>query len=124
MLNRRSRVVLETLLPAQTHPVLRRGLMEAGFEQFYIEFQHSASRSLRLGFQAALFVATWLAPLLIGRLPPITRLDPPTHERALLALETSRFYLLRQMMLMLKTTVCFCYGADRQVRDAVGYPRK
>ena len=122
MLSRRSREVLDTLLPGQTHPRLRRGLFEAGFEKFYIDFENSASPSLRWGFRAALFVATWVAPLLIGRLPPLTRLDRPARERALLALETSRVYLLRQMMLLLKTTVCFCYGADPDVRDAVGYP--
>src|SRR5258706_15015055 len=120
MLSRRSRLVLDTLLPAQTHPGLQRGLFEAGFDQFYLEFENSASPSLRWGFRAALFVATWLAPLLIGRLPPLSRLDRSARERALLALETSRFYLLRQMLLLLKTTVCFCYGADEAVRDTVG----
>jgi len=124
MLSRRSRVVLDTLLPAQSHPALPRGLFEAGFDSFHLDFENSAVPSLRWGFRAALFVATWLAPLLIRRLPPLTRLDRPTRERALLALETSRFYLLRQMLLLLKTTVCFCYGADPAVRDAVGYPRQ
>jgi hypothetical protein len=29
---------------------------------------------------------------------------------------------LRQLFVILKTTVGFCYGADRNVRDAIGYP--
>ena len=124
MLSRRSRLVLDTLLPAQAHPTLRDGILEAGFDNFLLDFQSTASPALRRGFWAALFAATWFSPLLIFRLPPLTRLDRPTRERALLAMETSRVYLLRQMMLLLKTTVCFCYGADPNVRDAVGYPRQ
>jgi hypothetical protein len=35
---------------------------------------------------------------------------------------TSRFYVMRQMLQLLKTIVCFCYGADPNVRDAIGSP--
>jgi hypothetical protein len=124
MLSRRSRLVLDTLLPAQAHPTLPDGIFDAGFDKFLLDFQSTASPVLRRGFWAALFAATWIAPLLIFRLPPLTRLERPVRERALLAMETSRVYLLRQMMLLLKSTVCFCYGADSDVRDAIGYPRQ
>ena len=39
-----------------------------------------------------------------------------------MAMESSPIYLLRQVMVLLKATVCFCYGAHRDVRDAIGYP--
>ena len=124
MLSRRSRLVLDTLLPAQANATLPHGIFDTGFDKFLLDFQSTASPALRRGFWAALFAATWIAPLLIFRLPPLTRLDRSTRERALRAMETSRVYLLRQMLLLLKTTVCFCYGADPGVRDAVGYPRQ
>jgi hypothetical protein len=79
---------------------------------------------LRWGFRAALFTAVWIAPLLIYRPPPLALHDRPTRERALAAMETTRSYFLRQMMVVLKTIVSFCYGADSSVRDAIGYPRQ
>ena len=122
MLSRQSRIILDSLLPAGAHPILTRGIFDAGFDEFWSEFEHDAAPALRWGFTAALFTATWIAPLLILRLPPLTVYDRQTRERALLAMESSPIYLLRQVMVLLKTTVCFCYGADRDVRDAIGYP--
>lgn len=113
MLNARSRVVLATLLP---------GLFEAGFDGFHARFEKTAPASMVLGFRAALAAATWVAPLLIGRLPPLGRLAPEERARALEALGSSRFYLLRQTMLLLKAVACFCYAAHPDVRRQAGYP--
>lgn len=122
MLSARQRVVLDTLLPSQADPALRFGVFDAGFDAFYADFERTALPALKFGFRAALFCAAWVAPLLIGKLPPITLYDRPTRERALAALAGSRFYLLRQMVLVLKAVVSFGYGADARVRDAVGFP--
>lgn len=123
MLDKRSRVVLDTLLPSGSDPKMPLGLLETDFDGFYAGFQKNASPSMRFGFRTALLACIWVAPLLIGRLPPITRLKRPTRERALEAMGKSRFYLLRQLMLVLKAVACFCYGADRRVRDSIGMPR-
>jgi hypothetical protein len=48
--------------------------------------------------------------------------DRPTRERALAAMAASRFSIMRQMMAPLKTIVSLCYGANREVRRAIGYP--
>lgn len=119
MLNPRERVVLETLLPSATEPTLP-GIFDAGFEVFYADFERTAVPALRRGFKLALVVAIWIAPCLIGRLPPLTRHDPPTRARALAALGTSRSYLLRQMLVLLKSVAALSYGADRRVRDSIG----
>ena len=124
MLSRQSRIILDTLLPAGAHPSLKYGVFDAGFDHFWIDFERTARPSMRWGFLAALFAATWIAPLLILRPPPLTLHNRQTRERALLAMGTSRFYVLRQMMLLLKTIVCFSYGADPDVRDVVGYPEQ
>ncbi len=124
MLSRRSRIVIDTLLPAQAHPTLAVGALDNGFDTFYSDFERTAKPAFRSGFRAALFTATWLSPLLILRLPPLSLYARPTRERALLAMDSSRIYLLRQMVLLLKTVVCLSYGADPAVRAAVGYPRQ
>jgi hypothetical protein len=122
MLSRQSRIILDTLLPSGEHSTLPYGIFDTDFEAFWSEFERTTLPSLRWGFRVALFATIWIAPLLIRRPPPLTLHDRPTRERALAAMETSRFYILRQMFQALKTTVSFCYGADRHVRDAIGYP--
>ena len=120
MLSPRERCVLDTLLPSGAHPDLKLGIFDAGFEAFHEDFERTALPSMRWGFRAALFVAAWVSPLLIARLPPITRLERPERERALDALAGSRVYLLRQILLLLKAVVCFGYGGNREVRAALG----
>src|SRR5512141_2352362 len=124
MLSSRARVVLDTLVPGQAHPALSEGIFDAGFDAFYAEFTRLANAPLRFGFRIALLTAVWVSPLLVGRIPPITLYPRETRERALTAMEESRLYPLPQLMLILKTVVCLSYGANRQVRDRLGYPTR
>jgi len=103
MLSQQSRIVLDTLLPSGAHPTLKYGVFDAGFNEFWAEFERTALPPLRWGFRAALFAATWIAPLLILRPPPLTLYDRPTRERALAEMALSRFYILRQLFVILKT---------------------
>ncbi len=114
--------MLETLVPSAAHPVLSKGIFDTGFESFYADFERNGSGKVKLSFRVAMFLAIWVSPLLIGRLPPITLYETSTRERALDRLFESRFFLFRQLALMMKLVVALCYGADRSVRDAVGYP--
>jgi hypothetical protein len=120
--NRGSRIVVDTLLPDGVQPVPSKGALGAGWEEFHRAFERDAAERLRLALRAALFGAIWVAPILIGRIPPLTLYGRETRERALEALERSRLYSLRQLLGLLKVTVALCYGADPQVRDAIGYP--
>lgn len=120
-MNARERAVVDALLPAGARPGLP-GALETGFEEFYARFLREAVPALRLGCAAALFAAAWLSPLLIRRLPPLTRLSPQEREAALEAMARSRFYPLRQLLLVLKMVVCLHYGAQEAPRRAVGFP--
>lgn len=121
-MNERQRAALEALAPAGGDEAVPVGLFEAGFDEFLKRFRAEAVPQLRLGFEAALWAAVWIAPLLIGRVPPISRLAPEARERALEAMFASRLYSLRQLGLLLKAVASFAYGADPRVRDAVGFP--
>lgn len=116
----RARAVFAALLPSDGGGGLKLGLLDAGFEEFLAEFRTSAPLPLRLAFPAAVFAAAWLSPLLIGRLPPFTRLSAEDREAALAAMGRSDLYLLRQLLLLLKLVAGLCYGADARVRAAVG----
>ena len=97
------------------------GAFEAGFEGFEAGFRADAPLPMRLGWRGALFVAAWLSPLLIRRLPPLDRLPLDEREAALEAMGKSRFYLVRQAFLLLKAVTSFGYGSTKAVRRAVGY---
>lgn len=120
-LNRHSLAVIDALLPAGDHPRLP-GALEAGFEDFYKDFQKTANLQMRAGFKAALLLAVWAAPVMAGRIPPFSRLTKEDRERALKAMASSRSYHVRQMLLLLKAIVSFSYGANPKVRQALGFP--
>ena len=109
------------MLPSGADPSLPLGAFDAGFDDFYAEFARTAAGPMRLGFGIAIFVATWLSPLMIRRLPPLTRHQPADRERALRALATSRSLVLRQLAVVLKAVICLGYGADPGVRRIIGY---
>lgn len=119
MLSKQDQTVLDTLLPSGAHPLLQRGIFEAGFDRFYADFQRTAVPPFRLSFRVALWVAAWISPLLIRRLPPLSLHDRSTRERALAAMESSSVYLLRQLLSVAKTVSALAYGADPQTRSVV-----
>lgn len=115
------RVVFDTLLPANADTRLPRGLLETGFDAFYVEFTREAPPLVRTALPLAILSATWIAPLLIAKLPPLGRLSRDDRERALVAMSRSRIGLLRQLVVLLKLVAAMSYGADDGVRDAIGY---
>lgn len=120
MLSCRDRTVIDALLPAGGPEGLP-GAFEAGFEDFENGFAADAPLPMRLGWRAALLVAYWLSPLLIGRLPPLGRLSSEEREEAVCAMGKSRVYLIRQVFLLLKAVTSFGYGGTKAVRRVVGY---
>jgi hypothetical protein len=124
MLGASSRIILDTLLPTGAHTELTTGILDAGFDEFWAEVERTALPAWRWGLRAAVLSANWVAPLLVGRLPPLTMHDRPTRERALAAMAASRVSAFRQMVVLLKTIAALCYGANPAVRAAIGYPRQ
>ena len=120
-LNRLDRAVLDALLPPRAHAMLPLGVLDSGFDRFLIEFESDGAPPLRRVFRLSLIAAGWLAPLLIRRLPPLSRLSPQDRERALESMDRSNITILRQLMRVLKTVVAFHYGSVLSVRQAIGY---
>ena len=123
-LSRRDLVVLDTLLPGNADPILPLGAGDIGFASFHAEFERSATPFMRRAFRAALFAATWVAPLLVHGAPPLSRHSRDRRERALEAMATSRITILGQLLALLKIVAAMAYGADARVREAVGYGRR
>lgn len=120
-LNAVDRAVLETLLPGGVSPVLSLGVLDTGFDEFLDDFRKLGAADLQRAFRIALLAAGWMAPLLVGRLPPLSRLSPADRERALTAMDGSEVAILRQLVRVLKTVVGLHYGAVPAVRRTIGY---
>ncbi len=88
-----------------------------------VDFEASAPADFRRIFRLALVTAGWVAPLLIGRLPPMSRLNSHDRERALAAMDKSHLPELRQLVIVLKTVASLHYGGLPEVRQAIGYHR-
>jgi len=121
-LGRLDRCVLDTLLPPGRHPLLGLGLSETGFELFLEDFNRAAPPHLRRAFRLGLLAAGWMAPLLVRRLPPLTRLQPADREAALTAMAVSSVPELRQLVSVLKSVISLHYGSLPAVRQSIGYP--
>jgi hypothetical protein len=115
------RTVLDALLPSGADSRLPIGVIESGFDTFLVESQSEIAPQLRRAFKVALVAAAWVAPLLIWRGPPLSRLAAHDRERALEAMEKSNVVVLRQLIRVLKTVVALHYGALPAVRKAIGY---
>jgi hypothetical protein len=89
-LNHSVQVLLDTLLPSKADPALTYSVFDTDFDAFWSDVEGTALPTWRWGFHAALWVANWIAPLLIRRLPPLTPYDRLTRERARTAMETSQ----------------------------------
>ena len=116
-----AQAVIDTLLPASSDPRLPLGALDSGFEEFLAEFEASAAPQLRAAFRWAVVVATWIAPLMVRRVPPLSRLAVPERTRALRAMETSDVAAFRQLVRVIKTVVALHYGALPEVRRSIGY---
>jgi hypothetical protein len=116
------RAALVALLPGGAHPLLANGVLDTDFEQFLDSFAAVAPAQFWRGFRLGLWAAVWVSPLLVRRLPPLTRLEPTERERALGAMAESSLPELRQLMSVVKTVVAFHYGALPEVRTAVAHP--
>jgi hypothetical protein len=113
--------VIDTLLPSGADPRLPLGALQSGFDQFLAEFDAQAAPQLRSAFRWSLMASAWIAPLLVRRLPPVSRLSAADRTAALRAMERSKVVVLRQLIRVLKTVVALHYGAVPEVRQAIRY---
>lgn len=108
-------------MPSQSSEVLPLGLLDTGFDEFLGDFERAAPEAFRRVFRLALVTGGWVAPVLIGRVPPMTRLSPQDRGRALAAMNRSHVPELRQLVTVLKTVASLHYGGLPEVRRAIGY---
>ncbi len=80
--------------------------------------------SVPLKAQFGLRVAVWviaLSPLfVVRRFATLRGIEPEERERVVSALSASRWYLLRSLVMMMKTFGAMLYAGDNRIRERLG----
>ncbi len=92
-----------------------------GFVADLDAFISPASKTLRFGLLAMLFVIRW-SPLLFGRPRTFESLDPPERVLHLERLERSRVAQLPLLVVAYKTVMTMLFYEDEAELRALGYP--
>ena len=114
--------IFETILPQNAHPILRTGARDLALEPFYDTYVEHLPRRLKRDLRLIVWVLTWFPLFFIGMPLPLHWLSERNRTRYLEKITTSRIYLLRQGMLLLKSTIGLEYFRDPRVRAALGIP--
>ncbi len=115
------RVVAEAMFHRESGPVPAERLN--WLSEDFVDFLEQAGPRAEMIIGGALQLATWMAPLAIGRRPPLARLDVAERIVALEKLEGTAAGL---PLLALKAVMCMIYFEDveAQAEIGVGAPRR
>jgi hypothetical protein len=94
-------------------------LAELDLAPFWRELADAAPPLLRFGLRASTWALTLLPPFLLAVPRPFHALAPPEQERFLERAAASPIFLVRQMVLTLKTLAAMAYLRDPRVRALV-----
>lgn len=111
-----------TILPQNAHPVLRIGARDLDLEPFYDSYIENLPRRLKRDLRLLVWVLTWIPFFFIGLPLPLHALSERNRARTLEKIANSRIYLLRQGVLLLKSTIGLLYFRDPRVRAALEIP--
>ena len=97
------------------------GAAQVEWKPFLDDFASAAPARMLLGLRAALWFTVLLAPLLmLWRVRTFARLGGAERLRVLRALRESRFYLVRELPVLLKSVACLGYCRLPAVQRKVG----
>ncbi len=96
------------------------GLDPLRTERFLEQFLREAPLLVRLGLHGSALAFLLSTPLTVGRLQPALSLRPDLLDRHTHAVACHPNYWVRQSMMLLKTVGGMCWGADSEVRRALG----
>lgn len=113
-----ARALLGAMIPAPVD-ASRPGLADLDLTLFAAQFQRRASLALRCGLRLAVWTLTWLALLCPGGGKPFHRLDTARQDRFLEQAAASRLYLVRQLVVTLRSVAMFAYFRDPAVRASI-----
>ena len=96
------------------------GILETDIDQFLKEYRKDAPVVMQLGLTLSSLIFI-LSPIFTVLVPlPVFLLPPSLKDKHANRLANSRFYLVRQTILLLRLVAGLCWGKDNAVRAAMG----
>ena len=108
--------ILEATLPPNPEAGLP-GLETIELKSFWDEYVQQVPLHFRLGLRAATWAVTFWPILTFRSFRTFHGLSKGAKDEVLQSIEHSRFFVIRQLTFVLKTTAGFAYFRDRDVQD-------
>jgi len=96
------------------------GILETDIDGFLDEYRKAAPAVMQVGLtlSSVIFILSPFATVFVPL--PVFLLPASLREKHANRLANSRFYLVRQTILLLRLVAGLCWGKDTQVRAAMG----
>jgi len=113
--------MMDTVIPPGIEEKFPQSASETGAVKILDEMVQYTPFITAFGLRAAVWLIEIFGPLLFaGRFRRFSKLDPSSREEVLDKMYKSKIYLIRQLVLLIKMTACFGWGAHPEVRKALG----
>ena len=113
--------MMDTVIPRGVVDDFAKCASETGAVKMFAEMVRYTPFFTGLSLRAAIWFIEILGPLLAaGKLRRFSRLETAARERVLANMYQSKIYFFRQMVLLVKMTACFGWGADPETRKGIG----
>ena len=98
------------------------GAADVPLDGLLVDIRASAPADFTLGVRAAAWVVTLFGPLLVGKLTRFSKLEREERAQVLEGLAGSRWYLLREIPMLLKMVASLGYAGAPDVQRQLGLP--
>jgi len=113
--------MMDAIIPPGVEKDFPKSASETGAMKIVEEMVRYTPFVTAIGLRAAIWFIELLGPILgAGRWRRFSKLDPTAREAVLGGMYKSRIYFIRQMVLLIKMTACFGWGADPETRRGIG----
>jgi hypothetical protein len=113
--------MMDSMIPPGVEEQIPLSASETGATQVLREMVFYTPALTALGFRATIWFIELLGPMVASRkLMRFSRLDPSSREEVLDAMFKSKIYFIRQLVLLVKMSSCFAWGANPEVRKSLG----
>jgi|GEM_PF-2594806 len=113
--------MVDAMIPPGVEEKIPKSASETGATEVLREMIFYTPALTALGLRATIWLIELLGPMIAARkFSRFSRLDPSSREKVLDAMYNSKSYFIRQMVLLIKMSSCFAWGADPEVMKALG----
>lgn len=113
--------MMDTIIPPGVEDKFPQSASETGAVKILDEMVQYTPFITAFGLRAAIWLIEFFGPLISsGRPRRFSKLEPASREQVLKNMYQSKVYLIRQLVLLIKMTACFGWGASPGVRKALG----